>query len=77
MKTSDPRCLTCIDFIRFRPNVGKFGGVAIPKHTGYGLCKMMVEEGEMSERLKLTPEDFTCPSHRERHGDYEWSKDVP
>ena len=77
MKRTTPKCLTCIDFIRFRPHVEEFVGVVIPKHIGYGICKMMVEEGEMAERVKLTPEDFTCPSHRERQGEYEWSQDLP
>ena len=77
MNNTQQGCKTCIDFIRFRPHVDKFVGVAVPKHTGYGICKMMVEEGEMAERLKLTPDDFTCPSYRKMNRDYVWSQNVP
>ena len=72
-----PMCKTCIDFIRFRPKVDMFAGVPVKPNEGYGVCKLMIEEGEMAVRAKPQHGTFSCPSHREMRGDYEWSVDKP
>lgn len=71
-----PMCENCIDFIRFRPKVSAFAGVSIEPDKGYGVCKLMIEQGEMAVRAKPQLGTYSCPSHREMRGDYQWSADL-